>query len=354
MDKYRYDGHKVIYHMERVYEHFRDGKRIPPIYIDLGVTSICNSNCIYCYAIHQKKLGEILPEEIVYKIMEDAPKLGVKSLSVTGDGEPTLNPCLYKAVRIGKDNGLDLSVCTNGVLLDPEKLDTLLATNVWLRFNLSAGTREGYLLVHRKDNWHIVKKNIQDAVRIKREKGYKCTIGLQMVLVPQCFDQIIPEAKFAAETGVDYLVIKQYSDTGCLDMVQVERDWYKNKELNSILKEAEAMSNEVTQIIPKWDLMRWDSKPYKHCWDIPLLIEISGTGKVYPCGFHFRNPKYEMGDLHKQSLKEIIDSEKYWEVIKFCREDLVIGKDCIGNCRHDKINEFLEDYMDVPEHLNFI
>jgi MoaA/NifB/PqqE/SkfB family radical SAM enzyme len=355
MDKYAYDGTKLLWHMDTIHKHFRDGQRIPPIYIDLGITSVCNSDCIYCYAIHQKKLGEVLPRDVYLKIMADAPKLGVKSLSITGDGEPTMNKHLYEGLIVGKNAGLDLSVCTNGVSLNSDRIDILLATNVWLRFNLSAGTREGYLRVHRKDNWEAVKKNIQDAVRIKRERGYKCTIGLQMVLVPQCYEEILPEAKFAVDTGVDYLVIKQYSDTGCSDMVQVDRDWYKNSTLNFTLKQAEAMSNEVTQIIPKWDLMVWGKdKPYMHCWDIPLLIEISGSGKVYPCGYHFRRPEYEMGDLLKQDLGEIINSEKYWEVVRFCREGLVIGKDCVGNCRHDKTNQFLENYMTPPEHLNFI
>ena len=341
--------------MDTVHKHFRDGVRIPPIYIDLGVTSVCNSNCIYCYAIHQRKLGEVLPTDVLLKVMRDAPRLGVKSLSITGDGEPTLNSSLYCALLTGKEAGLDLSVCTNGVLLDPEKLDILLATNVWLRFNLSAGTREGYLRVHRKDNWEQVKKNIQDAVRIKKERGYKCTIGLQMVLVPQCYDQIIPESEFAVDTGVDYLVIKQYSDTGCSEMVQVERDWYKNGELNATLKKAEGMSNQVTQVIPKWGLMQWhNDKPYNHCYDIPLLIEISGSGKVYPCGYHFRSPLFEMGDLLKQDLEEIITSEKYWEVIRYCREDMVVGKECVGCCRHDRTNEFLNNYLHPPEHLSFI
>jgi sulfatase maturation enzyme AslB (radical SAM superfamily) len=355
MDKYRYDGTKLIYHMDRVYDHFEKGIRIAPIYIDLGVTSVCNSNCIYCYAIHQKKLGEILPADLVLKIMADAPKLGVKALSVTGDGEPTLNPILYKAVQVGKEAGLDLSVCTNGVLLDKYRTDVLLANNIWLRFNLSAGTREGYKTVHRKDNWDVVSENIREAVRIKREKGYTCTIGLQMVLVPQCLNEVIPEVQFALDSGVDYLVIKQYSDTNCKDMVQVDRDWYKDENTINLLKRAENMSTKDTQIIIKWGLMTWhNDKPYKKCLDVPLLIEISGTGKVYPCGYHFRNPKFEMGDLHKQSLKEIIESEQYWEVIRYCREDIVLGIDCFGNCRHDRCNEFLWNYLDKPLHLNFI
>jgi len=355
MDKYCYDGTKLLWHMDRVIDHFDNGKCIAPIHIDMGATATCNSDCVYCYAKHQGHGGEILDRDVFLNLMHDAPFIGVKSIAIIGDGEPTLNPALYDAVRVGKENGLDLSVGTNGIALTPEKIDALLKNCVWLRFNLSAGTREGYKTVHGKDNWARVSDNIDRAVKIKKEKGYPCTIGLQMVLIPHCVEEVIPEAKFAINTGVDYMVVKQYSDPVCDKMSQVDRDWYNNKKTKNILKTAEDMSTYNTQIIIKWGLMQFhDNKPYKHCVDIPLLIEISGTGKVYSCGYHFRDPKYELGDLNKQSIKEIVESDKYWKTIKYMRERYLVGKDCHGACRHDRTNEFIWNYLHKPEHLNFI
>ena len=341
--------------MDRIIEHFDKGKRIAPIHIDMGATATCNSDCVYCYAKHQGHKGEILDRIVFLNLMKEAPACGVRSIAIIGDGEPTLNPALYEAVAVGKENGLDLSVGTNGIALTPEKIDTLLKNCVWLRFNLSAGTRGGYRFVHGKDNWDRVTNNIKDAVRIKREKGYACTIGLQMVLVPQCLREVIPEAKFAVNTGVDYMVVKQYSDPICSDMAQVDRDWYKTKETQSILKTAESMSTEKTQIIIKWGLMQFhDNKLNKHCLDLPVLIEMSGTGKLYPCGYHFRNHRYEFGDLNKQSFREIIESDNYWKIIKYMREEFEVGKSCHGACRHDRTNEFIWNYLHKPEHINFI
>lgn len=341
--------------MDRVYQHFDKGERIAPIHIDLGVTATCNSDCVYCYAKYQQHKGEILDREAFLRFMAEAPRAGIKSVAIIGDGEPTLNPALYDAVKIGKDNGLDISVGTNGIALTPEKIDALLKNCVWVRFNLSAGTKEGYKTVHGKDNWDRVSQNIRDAVRIKREKGYSCTIGLQMVLIPQCIDEVIPEAKFAIDSGVDYLVVKQYSDPICDKMAQVDRNWYSDPKTQELLRQAEAMSNKATQIIIKWGLLQThDNKPFKHCVDLPVLVEGSGTGKFYPCGYHFRNPKYEMGDLNKQSIGEILDSDRYWEVVRFCREEHIVGKDCHGACRHDKTCEFIWDYLQPVEHKNFI
>ena len=355
MDKYKMDSTKLLYHMDRVYEHYRDGKRIAPIHIDIGATSACNSNCIYCYARHQKKSGEILNRDVFINLLSQAPEVGIKSIAIIGDGEPTLNPALYDAVRAGRENGLDISVGTNGIFLDTAKLTNLLSNCVWIRFNLSAGTRDGYKFVHGFDNWEVVSENIREAVRIKKEKGFKCTIGLQMVLVPQCLNEVIPEAEFAIDAGVDYLVVKQYSDPICNDMVQVDRGWYISNDTTLILQRAEKLSTSDTEIIIKWGLMQFhDNKPYKSCVDVPLLIEGSGTGKLYPCGYHFRNDEYCLGDLNKNSIKEIIESDHYWNLIERLRNDFVVGKDCHGACRHDMTNCFIWDYLQPLEHENFI
>ena len=74
-----FDGHKCIWHMDRIYDHFRDGKRIYPVHID-------------------KMSGDIIPWEVLVNLFESAPKIGIRSLTVTGDGEPTLNPAIWEAL----------------------------------------------------------------------------------------------------------------------------------------------------------------------------------------------------------------------------------------------------------------
>ena len=49
-------------------------------------------------------------------------------------------------------------------------------------------------------------------VDIKKEQNLDVTIGLQMVLMPQYEDQIMPLAELGKELRPDYLVIKHCSD----------------------------------------------------------------------------------------------------------------------------------------------
>ncbi len=118
MHKYAFDTNKGIYHMERIYAHFRDGERIYPLHVDIGATKICNAKCIYCYGIKQKMdYKSIIPRHAMLDVFGTAASLGIKSVTVTGDGEPTLNPALYEAVNLGHKTGLDIGIATNGILI---------------------------------------------------------------------------------------------------------------------------------------------------------------------------------------------------------------------------------------------
>jgi len=353
--KYLFDGNKLLWHMDRVHKHFKQGQRIYPLHIDIGATKMCNAKCIYCYGIFQEMSRDIIPGEVLVQLFYDAPLLGIRSLVVTGDGEPTLNPALYDACDIGTMHGLDIGIATNGIALNEKKLKRLLTTCTWLRFNLSAVDEVGYKSIHGVPEWERVQANIKMAVELKDKLKSKCTLGLQMVLIPQCLDYVIPEAKFAVDNRLDYFVIKQFSDPGCKEMTPFNLSWYDNVTVRAVLKTAESLTNFKTKVIAKWGMMHSKGKrPYDHCADCALLFQISGSSKCYPCGYLFNNEEYCYGDLKKNTLKEILDSERYWEVVKHMRYDFNVHEECKGCCRHDFTNAFIDNYLNPPDHINFI
>ena len=354
-NKYLFDGNKLLWHMDRVEDYFKRGKRIYPLHIDIGATKLCQAKCVYCYGIFQKMSRDIIPADVLIRLFSEAPTLGIKSLTLTGDGEPTLNPAVYDAVTIGSKLGLDIGFATNGISLNSKKLKVLLNSCTWLRFNLSAVDSGGYKSIHGVPQWERVRGNILNAIELKKKHGYKCTIGLQMVLIPQCIDQILPETEFALKNNLDYFVIKQFSDPGCKEMSRFSLNWYDNPSVQFLLETAKERSNKVTKIVPKFGMIKSKGKrPYDKCLDLPLLFQISGNSKCYPCGYLFNDRKYCYGDLKKQTLKEILDSNHYWGVIKDVAENFNVHRDCSGCCRHDFTNSFIWEYTHPPTHLNFI
>jgi len=356
---HRMNGTKLLWHMDRVHEHFRDGKRIAPLYIDMGATKTCNINCVYCYGAYQNMSGEHIKKDALISLFETAPKIGIKGIGLIGDGEPTCNPHIYEAMDVGKKNGLDIAISTNGLLLtDDKKIENILRNCTWMRFNLSAGTKEGYLKIHRVDGFDILLKNIRRMIELKKEKGYKCEIGLQSVYVPGMMDEeMIVEAKLAVELGVDYFLIKQCSlpeGNESVNDIKFDIKDYNSPRVKEVLDICEATSTDNTKIIAKRVLMEQEGKrPYDGCLGIPLLVQISGNGDVFPCGHLFGKKEFLMGNIHDNNIKEIIESEKYWEVIKTMK-NFDVHNDCKGACRQDKINEFIYNYVNPPRGINFI
>lgn len=354
------DSTKILWHMDRVIDYYDKGKKVAPLLINIGATKMCNANCIYCYGTFQgKDQRSSIDRKPLLKLFKDAPKLGVKAIEIIGDGEPTLNPHIYDAMNLGKKGGLDMAFSTNGVLLNTdEKIDCVLRNCTWMRFNLSAGTSEGYRKIHRIPAFDIVVKNIRRAVEIKRKKGYTCDIGLQAVYVPGLMDkEMIEESKLAINLGVDYFLIKQCSlpDDNSVCDVSFDVNDYEKPEIIEVLKKCESMSTNDTSIVVKWEFMKIGKRrPYDRCVDVPLLFQVSGNGKCYPCGYLFGNEEFCYGDLNEQSLGEILKSDRYWKIVDRMINNFNVHKECAGCCRHDKINEFIWDYIHKPSGVNFI
>jgi len=356
---YRMDDTKLLWHMDRVRQLFDEGERVPPIMIDMGITKFCNIKCVYCYGQNQEPSKEMIQKEPLIELVSSAREIGIKAIGFIGDGEPTCNPHMYEALSKAT---CDMSLSTNGITIDQDvKRRVILENCSWMRFNLSAGTREGYRKIHGVDAFERVMNNIERLVDMKQQYGYDCEIGLQSVYVPGLMDEeMIEESKLAVKLGVDYFVIKQCSlpdNNQRVGDIEFDVNDYDSEKVKEVLETCEAMSTDKTKIIPKWNLIKQKgTRPYKGCLGIPLLLQISGNGDVYPCGQMFQKEKYKqylIGNIHDNSFEELLKSEKYWTVMRKMKY-FDVQNDCTGACRQDKINEFCFNYLNKPRGINFI
>lgn len=361
-ERFRFDGHKMLHHLDRVLA-WQRGEVFAPIHIDMGLTKFCNTACLYCYAVVQNMTqGKLIEREALLRYIDDCGRLGVRSIGFIGDGEPTLNPALYDATVLAADNGIDTSMATNGLLLDMERADDLLKNMSWIRFNLSAGTPAGFQRVHQSKakNFDLLVDKIRALVKLKKERGYACTLGLQMVLIPECYDQVLAEAELGAELGVDYFVIKHCSDS---EYKEIGVDYRDYQTIEDVLKAAEACSTADYTVQVKWnkikacgetDLYKDGYRKYDVCYGTPFLLQISGNGKIYPCGPFFNKDRFYIGDLHTDSFYDLVHGQRYWDVHRDIAASVDVHKDCAIGCRQDYVNKFLWDIKNPPEHINFI
>lgn len=361
-ERFRFDGHKMMHHLDRIAA-WQKSERFSPIHIDMGLTKFCNTACLYYYAVVQNMTnGTMIGREPLLGFIKDCGKLGVRSIGFIGDGEPTLNPTVYDAAILARESGIDTSMATNGILIDMDRADDLLRNMSWIRFNLSADEAEGFHRVHQsaEKNFDLLIEKIRMLVKIKKDNGYPYTLKLQMVLIPECFDQVIKEAELGAELGVDYFIIKHCSDS---EYKEIGIDYKTYLKLKDTLKQAESLSTDDYTVQVKWNKIMASNKTklykdgfrkYDVCYGTPFLLQISGNGKVYPCGPFFNKERFYIGDLHEGSFFDLVMSDRYWEVHEDISRSVDVHKDCAIGCRQDYINKFLWDLKNKPEHINFI
>lgn len=367
MERLILDGHKLNWHRERV-DAWLAGERVAPITIDCSLTRACTYRCVYCYSQLQENESRRMTRDVIFRFLDDAAEIGVKAVSFVSDGESTCSPHLYDSILRGYSNGMDMALGTNGFLLRDERLEEILPALTYLRFNISAGESSRYAKIHgcSESAFHKVIETVRQAVAIKRRNGLDVTIGLQMVFLPAFHDQLIPLARLGKELGVDYLVIKHCSDDehGALGV-----DYPAYHGLVDELKAVEAFSDGSYQVSVKWSKLLSDGiRTYSRCFGPPLIMQLSGSGLVAPCGMLFNSSydRYHIGNIADTSFKELWRGERYWEVMRLLASDKFDARTMCGSlCLQHKVNEFLwelkhdrnrlpEEPGKAPMHVNFI
>ena len=366
IDKLILDGTKIGWHMDRV-QAWMDGKKVAPITIDMALTRTCNYGCHYCYAMLQENERSVINKEVITNFLDDCAEIGVKGISLVSDGESTISPVFVHACEHGKKKGIAMACGTNGFVLTRSKSEQVLPHLTYLRINISAGERKRYAeIMGVKEEWFDrVVQNIKDMVEIKRRDGLTCTLGLQMVLMPEYADQILPLAELGKELGVDYLVIKHCSDNEDGDLGVNYKGYTK---IYDLLRAAEALSTDTYQCTVKWSKIQAEgTRSYQRCYGAPFLLQISGSGLVAPCGmlFNEKYKKFHIGNICEERFKDIWAGDRYWEVMNYLASpEFNAQKMCGSLCLQHKVNEALDGLVKgnhklakgdaVPAHLEFV
>ncbi len=367
MNRMILDGHKLLWHRERV-EAWLRGERIAPITIDCALTRRCTYRCTYCYGQLQANDEKKITKDVIFRFLDDAAEIGVKAVSFVSDGESTCSPHLYDAILRGKANGLDIALGTNGYLLKDDRLEEILPALTYLRFNISAAAPERYAEIHgcKTSCFNKVINTVKNCIDLKKKNNLNVTLGLQMVLLPGFKNQIIPLAELGKELGVDYFVIKHCSDD---ENHTLGIDYLKYFGLTGLLKRAESYSESNYLVRAKWSkILSRGERKYSRCYGPAFIMQFSGSGLVAPCGmlFNRKYKKYHIGNIADTSFKKIWQSERYWEVINFIGSEKFDARTMCGSlCLQHKVNEFLWDLKngkvmlknmneELPMHINFI
>lgn len=355
MDKYRIDSHKLLYHVSRVH-HWLEGKVIYPIYMEISPAGTCNHRCTFCGLDFMEYQKKYLETAVLKERLSEMATLGLKSVMYAGEGEPFLHADIAEIISHTKKSGIDVAVTTNGVLLKEALAEKILGKTEWIKVSINAGTSETYAKIHRtkSSDFDTVMANMSRAVKIKRDNGHRCTLGMQLVLLPENMAETVTLANRARDIGMDYLVVKPYSQH-LLSKTQIYKD-IKYSDCLSLAEELKKINTSGFTVIFRTNAMsKWDegSRNYNRCLALPFWSYLDASGNVWGCSVYLGDDRFLYGNIYESTFKDIWEGEKRKKSLDWVEQEFDACQ-CRVNCRMDEINRYLWDLKNPSAHVNFI
>ena len=359
-DKYKVDSQKIAYFPGRIAQWLSAGedweklKNVYPIYMEVSPSGGCNHRCIFCAVDYLGYKSNFLDYKAYLSFLKVAAEKGVKSIMFGGEGEPFIHPKMLEMSLETKKNGIDIAFTTNGALMSPNILDQLLEKTNWIKISLDAATPRTHALIHgtKEKDFEKIISNLKYAIRLKRENNYKCSLGVQLLLLPQNINDVFPLAQMSKDLGIDYFVVKPYSQ-GLYSNNKFVMDY---REYVNLAEKINSLSDESFSAVFRTQAFKQavsQEEQYKHCLATPFFwAYLMTNGDIYSCSVFLGKEEFKLGNINEKSFNEIWEGEKRkmnWELVRN-----MPTKECRVNCRMDKVNAYLGGIKNPPDNYTFI
>lgn len=265
------------------------------IFVTIEPNNICNLKCIMCPYQRMKRKKETMSLVLFKKIVDEAKELGCKEIHLTQYNEPFTDKLLFKRLSYIREKGMKSSFYSNAMLLDSVKREKLLkAPADLIRFSIDGIKKETQESIRKGSNYEMVVENVTSLYKERNKAGQKLPII-------EVFFTFLENNKNEAK--------------------EFQRFWKDKCDFISIYPADSRESNKFVGINYK------KLKPYP-CFN-PKRITVLSNGKVTLCCIDM-DGGIVLGDLKKQSLKEIFNSKRYKEIYESqlkreCKIPLCLG-----------------------------
>lgn len=296
-----------------------------PFFVNVDVTRRCNLRCVGC-RFHSPLLDgpderdraglQDMPLAFFARLCEELREMGTKTLTVTGEGEPFLNPSLCDMTALAKNRGFRVTVVTNGTLLDEATIERLLENPPdILRVSLLAGTPGEYERNYPGTDPAFLEKIRQGLRRLAdRKTGLgrrRPSVVLHHPINRTNVRAVDSMVDLALETGAQSLSFSPWKTfRGAFASLSLrEEDEKRLREaLPHIGKRLHSLSIEhnIEELLQRYDIgyAVWERLPCYIAWSHARIL-VDGT--VLAC----HRSSLSMGSLQESSLREIWNGPAY-------------------------------------------
>lgn len=254
-----------------------------PATLNIEPTNFCNLDCSFCPIKRTNRPRGFLDLKLYQRIIDQAanPKR-LKALWLNKDGEPLLHSKIDQMIQYAKKKKVAnrVEIYSNGLLLNEKMTLRLIKSGLdSLVISLDAVEPGSYMERKKKDAFDQVVNNIYNFLQIRTKLGTRNPL-LSVKMVDFGSKEEIKRFKKNWQGIADCVVIQPLH--GWEGSIRIE---------NCKLKIA--------------NLKRY---PCNLPWLAPAIC---WDGKMMPCCVNYKENELVMGDLQKQSLKEIWRGERF-------------------------------------------
>lgn len=323
----------------KIARHFYDQGREGPVMVDIHPTLACQNRCYYCISANEHVTGiahdnfsraKKLEWPALKRALEDMQDMGVRSIQLTGGGEPTTYPQFTDL--LAGTIGMRVGLITNGILVGEYAKEIAGMCN-WVRVSLDAVGGEMYKQIKGVDHYAEVVESINKLVSA-RGKQHEPRIGVAYILTPESIPGIKHVAMELEKSGIDYLQFKNVIMRGV-------------KFTSSYELKIQKAIGEVTQLglnilysgHGSYEEEDTTPKNIPQCDTTDYVAVLGADGNVYGCCHLEYLPHASYGSIYEQSFREI------WRN----RPLVQVSEDLCWNCRFRRTNQVIEDLKAIED-----
>lgn len=288
-----------------------------PISMAIEPTTSCNLRCPECPSGLRQFTRPIgMLEPTFFKKTIDEVYKELIYLTFYFQGEPYLNPNFLDMVKYASVKGIYTSTSTNAHYLTKEQAQKTVESKLdRLIISIDGTTQETYEQYRIGGTLQKVIDGTKNIIEAKKKLGSKTPhIVFQFLVVKPNEHQLEDVKKLANELGVDEVVFKT---------AQV----YDFENGNPLITDNVKYSRYKKNTDGTYSIK---NKLLNQCWRMWSSCVVTWDGVVVPCCFD-KDAKHQLGDLKKQSFKDLWKSIKYQNFRKSIlksRQEIDICKNC--------------------------
>lgn len=314
-----------------------------PICVRIKPFNGCPHKCGFCVynpefaGMHELcNRTDMIPIGKMLEILNDLHDMGVKSIILSGGGEPLMHPQIKRILDRICEHGFEWAVITNGqqILKHVEYLQYAK----WVRVSSDYWDGDSFAKSRGLQNKKL--NEILDGIHVLSET--KCEVGINYIISEESYLGIFEAAAmFFAEGASNIRYCPVWLDN--LQEYHKDIEWLTKQEIDRAIK---MFDNHDFRVYDGYNLDFKDRRDYDSCVWQQIVPVIAADQMVYRCHNTSYTPHGRIGSIQNRRFKDVWFSEDAKKNMLSFAPSLSCNHQCSNENRNRLLNYFLDSSND--------